>query len=252
MSAIARRKSSGVRRRVGRAGRSREAAAVALDAGEVGEVVLEDRPEGARVVAVGGSLRRHARCEGRGAGNRVRRQGEVGDAHGQAEKAVRRLGPHAQLGRPAGQAPARLHEQRVVEQRILRAHGEDGRRQAAQIGEQGRDVGVAALLAVAAGKELVPEPDDDRDRRARGCARPTAAGSGSATGQRRRTGRPRPPEGVAKAVAVAQAQEGHRARDARPRSRPRWPAARRRAARSRRRCSISHSAAASQSSGAAG
>ena len=81
---------------------------------------------------------------------------------GSDEEPVRRLGPDAQLGRVTGRAPARLHEQRVVEQRILRADGEHRRRHPGEVGEQGRDVGIAPLLGVAPGQELLEVPGDDR------------------------------------------------------------------------------------------
>ena len=55
---------------------------------------------------------------------------------------------HRQLRAVAGRQPARVHEERVVEQRVARADGEEGRRHSAQIGVERRDVGGAPILVV--------------------------------------------------------------------------------------------------------
>ena len=77
-------------------------------------------------------------------------------------EAVDAARPDGELGAPAGRQPARVHEERVVEQRVERADREERRRQPGEIGVERRDVGIAAARAV--GHEEVGEPLDDRRR----------------------------------------------------------------------------------------
>lgn len=64
----------------------------------------------------------------------LRRVRSARDRDREGVEPVHRLGPHVELGLVAGGAPARVHEERVVEQRIDRADREQRGREAAEIG----------------------------------------------------------------------------------------------------------------------
>src|SRR5579859_114802 len=66
--------------------------------------------------------------------------GGAAEAAGHAVEAVHAAGVNGQLGLVARGQPALVHEQRVVQQRVERANGEQRRRQIVQIRVERRDV----------------------------------------------------------------------------------------------------------------
>jgi hypothetical protein len=83
----------------------------------------------------------------------LRAIGSPGKREGEVREAVDRLWPDPKLGAVAGPLPAGGHEQRVLEERVEVADGEERRRQVVQLGIERGEVGVAQLLEVAVAGE---------------------------------------------------------------------------------------------------
>ena len=118
-----------------------------------------------------------------------------------------RLRPRAQLGGRARGEPARVHEQRVVEQGVHRAHGEEGGRHVVQLGVERRDVRVAARLLAQARQEHVAEVVQGRRGEDEIALAPQAL-AGRHRQVEAAVDEIRRGEGAGDRVAVAQAQEG--------------------------------------------
>ena len=118
---------------------------------------------------------------------------------------------YCDLGLVSGDQPAGVHKQRVVQQRVNRPNREEGGRQSGQVGVEGRDVRVRALILA---DEHVEAPVDVRLAQ----HHVTLAPSADAGRQRQVIGpvqKVRAAVGMGQTMPVAETQQGHR-REVRP------------------------------------
>ncbi len=97
----------------------------------------------------------------------------------------------------------------VVEQRVLVAHAEEGRRKAAKVGVEGRDGRVAPILGRQPGGEHLVEPPHDGRGEDEVALTPVALARRHPEVEDAKH-EVRPAEGPGRAVALAQAQERQR------------------------------------------